>query len=258
MYKADMLYDCFIFCDEQELCEIRINELAHLVDYFVISEAEYTHNGEPKPLNFDINSPQLAAHKSKIIYRVADSAEMIKGARSPIYAEAYQREVLHHALVELNIKDDDMVILSDVDEIIRSDYLKMALKFFQIEKPILYRLVITQHPFYLDSKSQGYWANSPIMMRYGEFKTNLPNNWRWIKQGVEILDCGWHFTSLGGERRRAYKMKAYRHADAHDNQEHLDHLNELARNIETVDIGTLPRFVQENIDLYRHLMKPVV
>ena len=52
------IYDCFMYFDEDLLLDLRLNSLNKFVKKFVITEATYTHNGSPKPLNFDINKFQ--------------------------------------------------------------------------------------------------------------------------------------------------------------------------------------------------------
>ena len=64
------IYDCFMFFDEEMLLNLRLNILNKYVDKFIISEATYKHNGEPKKLLFDIN--KFSKFKDKIIYLVVD------------------------------------------------------------------------------------------------------------------------------------------------------------------------------------------
>ena len=64
------IYDCFMYYDEDLLLDIRLNSLEKFVKKFVITEATYTHNGENKKLNFDIN--KFKRFKDKIIYIVVD------------------------------------------------------------------------------------------------------------------------------------------------------------------------------------------
>ena len=47
-----MIYDCFTFFNELELLELRLNELADVVDKFVLVEATQTHTNKPKPLHY--------------------------------------------------------------------------------------------------------------------------------------------------------------------------------------------------------------
>ena len=48
------------------MLEVRFNILNKYVDKFVIAEATYSHSGEKKKLNFDIN--KFSQFKKKIIY----------------------------------------------------------------------------------------------------------------------------------------------------------------------------------------------
>ena len=65
------IYDCFQFFDEEMLLNLRLNILNKYINKFVITEANYTHNGNPKKLNFDIN--KFSKFKEKIIYIVVDN-----------------------------------------------------------------------------------------------------------------------------------------------------------------------------------------
>ena len=64
------IYDCFMYFDEDMLLDLRLNVLNKYVKKFVISEATYTHNGNKKKLNFDIN--RFKKFKDKIEYIVVD------------------------------------------------------------------------------------------------------------------------------------------------------------------------------------------
>ena len=64
------IYDCFMYFDEDMLLDIRLNTLNKYVKKFVIVEANYTHNGEAKSLNF--NFKNFEKFKDKIIYIVVN------------------------------------------------------------------------------------------------------------------------------------------------------------------------------------------
>ena len=65
------IFDCFMFFDEEMLLDLRLNIMDKYVDKFVITEANYMHNGNTKKLIFDIN--KYSKFKDKIIYIVVDS-----------------------------------------------------------------------------------------------------------------------------------------------------------------------------------------
>ena len=108
------IYDCFMYFDEDMLLDLRLNVLSKYVKKFVITEATYTHNGNKKKLNFNINN--FKKFKDKIEYIVVDSepsnikkisendAEHIRGQKLILNGYArdnYQREALQLGLKKL-------------------------------------------------------------------------------------------------------------------------------------------------------------
>ena len=117
-----------MFFDETMLAEIRLNILNNYVDKFIITESKYAHNGDNKKLNFDINL--FSDFKKKIEYIVIDEQppnilennindsheeKEEKKIINSLKRENFQRDMLSLGLKGIN--DNDLVIISDVDEI---------------------------------------------------------------------------------------------------------------------------------------------
>jgi len=49
------IFDCTTYYSEDLMLEVRFNILNKYVDKFIVVEAKYSHSGEKKKLNFDIN-----------------------------------------------------------------------------------------------------------------------------------------------------------------------------------------------------------
>ena len=62
------IYDTFLFFNELELLELRMNILNEYVDYFVIVESAITFQGEDKEFIFEKNKSRFASFENKIIY----------------------------------------------------------------------------------------------------------------------------------------------------------------------------------------------
>ena len=62
------IFDCFIFFNELDLLELRLNVLNNSVDFFVIVESAITFQGEDKDFYFEKNIERFAKFQSKIIY----------------------------------------------------------------------------------------------------------------------------------------------------------------------------------------------
>ena len=80
------IYDVFLFHNELDMLELRLIELEHVVDCFVIIEQPHTLTGTPKPLYFkEHNTTRFARFMNKIITltskrRQATPRRMGKGA----------------------------------------------------------------------------------------------------------------------------------------------------------------------------------
>ena len=64
------IYDCTTYYSEDMMLDLRFNILNENVHKFVVIESTYSHSGNKKKLNFDINN--YPKFKDKIIYKVID------------------------------------------------------------------------------------------------------------------------------------------------------------------------------------------
>ena len=140
------LIDTFMFYDEEVVLDVRLHELNKYVEKFVIAESTYSHNGKKRNLLFDIK--KFLKFKDKIKYIVVDkqpddiddladtdtedkrNSKLIMNA---VKRENYQRNCIKEGL--LNINDNDLIMVSDVDEIpnlenVDFDSIKNKLIFF--------------------------------------------------------------------------------------------------------------------------------
>ena len=64
------IYDCTTFYSEHMMMDVRFNVLNEHVHKFIVVESLFSHSGEKKKLNFDINN--YPKFKNKIIYLIID------------------------------------------------------------------------------------------------------------------------------------------------------------------------------------------
>ena len=64
------IYDCTTYYSEDMMLDLRFNILNEYVHKFVVIESTFSHSGNKKKLNFDINN--YPKFKDKIIYKVID------------------------------------------------------------------------------------------------------------------------------------------------------------------------------------------
>ncbi|WP_051630509.1 glycosyltransferase family 17 protein [Afifella pfennigii] len=147
------LFDCFIFNDELDVLEIRLRELGDVVDRFVLVEASETQSGRRKPFYFEENRSRFAPYLEKIVHVSIDFPDCLppargKRARERIWErEHYQRDQIARGLAEA--APSDLVLISDVDEIVRADALA-AVRDSGRAGDRLTVFELTTHRFHLD------------------------------------------------------------------------------------------------------------
>jgi hypothetical protein len=211
------IVDTFMFCNEYDMLELRFNEHYAHVDKFVIVECDNTYTGIYKGYN-------LEKHKDRYS-QWWDKVEYIKIEGSPIpnevgkthtqygYAwtnEYWQRD--HMALGWKNLSEDDVVLVSDLDEILRPE----ALKFIRDTNYGFYLLNMPMFYFrmnYMDCRAQyqgwgkayrGYFGN-PSKMRDMQ---SVPG-----KTKVVVEHAGWHFSWHGDDEFIKNKLKSFAHTE---------------------------------------------
>ena len=121
-----MIYDCFSYWDEDLLLDLRLNVLDKFVDKFVVTESLFTHSGKRKKQNFNIN--HYPKFKDKIIYILLDKEpenlyeinENTKDKVGLLRMNSLKRIQKQYNALSLGLKDandDDLILLSDCDEI---------------------------------------------------------------------------------------------------------------------------------------------
>ena len=117
--NTNKVYDAIIFSVELDLLEIRIKELWNVVDKFVILESNATFTGVSKNLTFNEHKNRFKFAASKIHHVIIDQYELPDG-EGPFYNEGKMRTAMDQALVDAGVKTNDLIIMSDVDEIPRA------------------------------------------------------------------------------------------------------------------------------------------
>ena len=64
------IFDSFIFFNELDLLEMRLNILNDVVDYFVLTESPWTVSGNPKPLYYQENKDRFENIVTEIIKNI--------------------------------------------------------------------------------------------------------------------------------------------------------------------------------------------
>lgn len=111
------LIDCFTFFNELDLLEIRLKYLYDIVDYFVIVEADTSFNGDAKQMVFRDNIDRFEPFISKIIFVPISMINFDNKRKVAWKREEYQRNSIKKGIDSLKLKDTDLILISDIDEI---------------------------------------------------------------------------------------------------------------------------------------------
>ena len=223
--------DCFMYFDEDMILDIRLNILDKFVSYFIICEANYLHNGSKKEFKFDIN--KFSKFKDKIIYipleqqpknlKIIDNSDdvLLKNSKildNALLRENFQRDFLYSKIK--NFEDDDLIIISDVDEIPNLENFKYKSKITFFEQKMFYYKFNLLHKDFLWYGSKitkkknlisPQWLRNVKSKKYPLWRFDILfsktkyNKINFIKEG------GWHFTNVKSPEKIDYKMKNFLH-----------------------------------------------
>ena len=216
------IYDCFTFFNELELLEIRLTENFDDVDYFVIAEANKTHQGHPKPFYIEENWDRFLKFHDKIRYIKVDDMPVDSNTW---VLENFQRNALARGFEDAS--PNDVIVVSDLDEILRSSTYNL------IRNDQQHTLWVCRQPIFwsklnyiqIEPSESGYNVNSMAIVKH-RFTTaqDLRNMTTWAfwqlpmqysdESTLTIQHAGWHFSYLGDDKQAKLKIESFAHAEA--------------------------------------------
>jgi beta-1,4-mannosyl-glycoprotein beta-1,4-N-acetylglucosaminyltransferase len=225
------IYDCITYFNEKTLFELRLNILNKFIHRFVVVEANYTHSGNPKKLNFNIND--YPKFKDKIIYiPLTKSPKNIKRPLknfkrlNSILRIAYQRnEILKFIKCAQN---NDIIIYSDSDEVPnlnKLDFNKIKEKFIIFKQKLFY------YKLNLELKSVPWFGSRACKKKYlvdiNRLRNLKPKKYSWwrfdtlVKPNKEksvkiIKNGGWHFSQIMNAKQIQIKFLNDEHHDEYE------------------------------------------
>ena len=290
------IFDCFMYFDEEVVLDLRLNILNKYVDYFVIVESIYTHKGDKRDLKFD--HKKFEKFKDKIIYLVYDehpkNIEKVKNedneeekSRKYIFNAAYRENGQRNFILQglNNAQNDDLILISDVDEIPNLknlDFKKVN------QKIIFFRQDMFYYKFNLKLPNM-IWTGTKACKRKNLITPQWLRNVKDRKFPLYRLDTifsktkyidikliengGWHFSNIKTPAEIEHKLKSYlHHREFDENPMTVSEINEIIKNkqaiydlkvdkktnkigdgsqLEKYSLDKLPKFLQDNLDNYK-------
>lgn len=238
------LIDAFLFFQELDLLEIRLNYLYDYVDRFVILEATQTFSGNSKRLVFKDNINRFEKFLDKITYYAIEEnhqgfesvQECLENQRSEISAtvlrimnghchynkkklhwvlDSYHREMLHAPLGDV-ASNEDLVMFSDLDEIPSHSAIKQ-IREFKLDEPTALKQKEFKYfaNFYCNSDWIGGIVAPYSLIRdhsFNELRMDSKSRRQVVAKTI-IENGGYHFTSCGGVELLKLKIQSWGHQE---------------------------------------------
>lgn len=245
-----MIYDCFTYNGEKELLEIRCEELSGLDVTHILVESTWTFSGKKKDLKYVDPLP----------YRIKNYVfEDMPNNGNPWDNEKAQRNYIMNALIELGAKDDDLIIVCDVDEVIRKETLQ---NFVPTEG--LSSFCMDSYSYYLNCLvgKQNWSRANAAPFKFIKIRTidEVRNN----ENARQLPDAGWHFSYVNSLDFIKEKIESFSHNEL-NTEEFKSKLEYKYNNCQSlfgddfwtvVDIDeSFPEYLRNNIEKYKHLIK---
>ncbi|KAL8822514.1 MAG: hypothetical protein Q9191_006753, partial [Dirinaria sp. TL-2023a] len=193
------VYDFFLINTELDWLEVRLNELASEVDYFVILEASTTFQEGSKPLYLLEHWSRFKPFHDKIIHHVVD----FTGANLPQgdtwEHERFIRNAMFHQALASQTGDraptkGDVLIVADIDEIPRPSTVK-ALRNCAFPPKVTLRSQFYYYSFQWQHRGE-QWAHPQATYYDGPTNTVKPDpDLRHGKADAELYNAAWHCSS---------------------------------------------------------------
>jgi beta-1,4-mannosyl-glycoprotein beta-1,4-N-acetylglucosaminyltransferase len=204
-----MIYDCFLFNDELDLLELRLNFLHETVGKFVLVESTRTLSGKTKPLHYENNKSRFEKYAAQIIHLVAPVNDL------PAWDyEYFQRNYFKYGLA--HCKDNDIIFISDADEIIN---IPAILEIPNLKLPAVIELPMyyyfmnmrTSSRFFVNlAAPAAFIKRNDIGLRYKRYESFCES-----RIYANQVQTGWHFSYLFGYNIEKYqeKIRSFSHQE---------------------------------------------
>jgi beta-1,4-mannosyl-glycoprotein beta-1,4-N-acetylglucosaminyltransferase len=222
------IYDCFVFNDEFQILDLRLKLLDDKVDKFILVESKQTHSGKLKPAFFDLNKHLYEKYSDKISHIVIEKfpnkilyppseIDVPKDLHVHWFRENFQRNEILKSLHRLNLDPEDIILISDLDEIPDPQKLDTFLNSipdddygFQLQKWCIWDF---------DRYHNGFWPGTAAV-RWKTLLKTTPQEIRRNRYSSDKLHTddvyGWHCSWFGGIDVVMNKLSSFAHQELRD------------------------------------------
>lgn len=213
-----LIYDTFIFFNELDILELRLNVLNDVVDYFVLVESTLTFQGKSKPLVYRDNKDRFSKFAKKIIHVVVEDTP---ANVAPFDREYFQRDAILRGLERCS--SDDLVLISDIDEIPNPLSIPTQLRkgtYCAFSQSLFYYQLnckSLEHdglPWSLLARFDGLSSPANLRKELVALQGSILAGSNTNEHKFSIIENGgWHFSYLGSPQTIIKKIEAFSHSE---------------------------------------------
>lgn len=200
--------DVLLFSVEIDLAIIRLRELWDVVDVFIVIESNRTFTGGIKPLIFSENRHRFGFAESKIHYE--ETTTLVESPNDPFDNEKASRDHATAIVKSLDLSPQDLIIISDVDEIPDHETIKLLSACQGYPQYLHLEMRTFMYSFEFPAPRRPQWRG---MIGQIDADGNIEYDHKRMSDTLLAnsgIHCSWCLRSIQDFQ---FKMKAYSHAD---------------------------------------------
>lgn len=228
------IIDCFTFYNEVKMLEFRLEQIGEYVDHFVIVEADTTHSGEKKGKNFPEDSVYVNKYRDKIVYVFVDD---MPDGDDAWEREVHQRNCISRGLNEIDVNPDDLIIISDCDEIPDIESVRTLLDVRIEDFGGVVCLEQDMYYYNINTRATNKWYHSKVCLYSRFLEANDTNEIRLGGCPASLSSGGWHFSYFGNVDMIRNEIKNFAHQEFNSP--------------EFTDESSIRHAIENKIDLFR-------
>lgn len=223
------IFDCFPVVDGTEMIRARVYELRRIPEVVHLAiELNLHHRGQEKP--FHIYDSFLPFEPE--MWRLRDIRRYAEPSEDPWVVERHHREAILEELEYFKPLPYDLVLVSDVDEIVRADAL-LAIAQETLAGPV--RLGMRMHYYSFQWHDPNGWAKATAF-RWADRPETLES----LRMGDApvVPNAGWHLSYFMDADRIHEKLRTFAHSEYDTPEAH----------------GRVDQMLQQGIDIHGKIL----
>lgn len=243
-----MKIDAFTFFNEYEMLESRLEYYYDFMDFFVISECDYTHAGNHKGLNFPKEIARYRKYLNKIIYLPMSIDPSLYDFSKPEQTDyssgnwQLEKQQRNHLMSGLRFFSPEcFVMISDVDEICTKESISSTIDNYREDIGVYGS---NQEMFWYSFRQRevNIWSGSILTKNKFVFKYS-PEFFRERRWNVKKELKGYHLTYFMPLEKIKYKIENFAHQELNkEDYTNIDNIKErISKKIEP--------FARKNVEL---------